>query len=252
MRRDFLEKRWLQRFLRRRHAQKKGEERHMRESFLNPEEKTTDNYLKLCDIWREKYLALDREELKERFHLESDEHAHYITYFGQRYRLDQRTGMLTLAEAPDRELTFNTVMTIYHLFYYAKPRARVSNVFVPFRQVKRAAPFDAAFRRNVLDAAARAFDGHLPELHRACETLGGKPLPQGDAGYQIEAFSCMPLQFLFWDGDEEFPAQANILFDADITDFLHEETVVCVGDDLFRRLLEEAGLSEVRRPFDLR
>ena len=59
----------------------------------------------------------------------------------------------------------------------------------------------------------------------------------------------MRLEVVFWDGDEEFPAQANILFDGDITDFLHEETVVCVAADLFRRLVEEAGLSDVKRPF---
>ena len=151
-----------------------------------------------------------------------------------------------------RDRPFNAVMTIYHLFYYSKPWARVSGRFVPFRDVKRAAPFDAAFKRNVLDAAARIFSGHLEELHRACRALNGKPLNQGDAGYQIDAFDCMPLQFIFWDGDDAFPAQANILFDADITDFLHEETVVCVGDELLRRLAEESGLADVRRPFGVR
>lgn len=221
----------------------------MREKYADSPEKEQDRYLALRDAWREKYLKLDRLELKERFRLEDDGEAHYITYFNQRYRLDQRTGMITLEEEPQRELAFNTVMTIYHLFYYSKPGARVAGSFVPFREVKRAAPFDAAFQRNVLEAAARAFDGRLEELRRACEALGGQRLKQGDAGYRIYAFDCMPLEFIFWDGDEEFPAQANILFDADITDFLHEETVVCVGDELFRRLVEESGLTDVKRPF---
>ena len=57
----------------------------------------------------------------------------------------------------------------------------------------------------------------------------------------------MPLTVLFWDGDEEFEAQANILFDADITDFIHEETVVCVAADLVRRLAEEAGFAVSER-----
>ncbi len=221
----------------------------MRERYVDTPEKEADRYLALCDMWRKKYLGLDRRELQARFRLEGDEEAQYIVYFHQRYRIDQRTGMLTLEEEPERELPFNAVMTIYHLFYYAKPEAKVSGRFIPFREVKRAAPFDAAFKRNVLDAAARTFDGHLAELHRACQALGGRPLKQGDAGYEILAFDCMPLQFVFWDGDDEFPAQANILFDADITDFLHEETVVCVGDELFRRLVEESGLTNVKRPF---
>ena len=221
----------------------------MREKFADSPEKETDRYLALCDVWREKYLEMDREELKERFHLEGDPDAHYLIYFNQRYRLDQRTGMVTLEEDPERTLAFNTVMSIYHLFYYSKPWARLAGRFVPFRDVKRAAPFDAAFKRNILDTAARTFEGHIAELRRACEALNGQPLSQGDVGCQIQAFDCMPLQFIFWDGDEEFPAQANILFDADITDFLHEETVVCVGNELLRRLVEESGLTGVKLSF---
>ena len=64
-------------------------------------------------------------------------------------------------------------------------------------------------------------------------------------GYRIHAFDCMPLTMVFWDGDDEFPAQANILFDAEITDFLHEETVVLVASELFRRLVEESGIRDV-------
>lgn len=221
----------------------------MRECYADAQAETTDNYKTLCDVWRIKYLEMDRAELKTRFGLEDDGEAHYISYFNQRYRLDQRTGMLTLAEDPERELEFNTIMTIYHLFYYSRPDARVFGEFVPFRKVKRASPFEGAFQKNILDAMSRTFAGHVEELRRACEQLRGIPLSQGDVGYRIPAFDCMPLQFIFWDADDEFPAQANILFDADITDFLHEETVVCLADDLFRRLAEEMGLQE-KRPFE--
>lgn len=220
----------------------------MRKSFIRPcEERSVDNYKKLCETWREIYRELDREELACRFGLEQDEKAYYLIYFHQKYRLDKESGMLTLYEEPERELTFHTVMTIYHLFYYSRPEARVSGRFVPFREVKRAAPFDPAFHKNILKPMAEAFEGHTQELVKACQALGGKKLPQGDAGYQLQSFDCMPLQMIFWDGDEEFPAQANILFDADITDFLHEETVVCLASDLFRRLLEESGLEITRR-----
>ena len=221
----------------------------MRNSFLDKEEKNTDNYKMLCEKWREIYRDLDHDALERQFGLECDEEARYVTYFHEKYRLDKKSGMLTLVSDPDRELGFHTVMTIYHLFYYSKPEARVKGEFVPFRQVKRAAPFDGAFRRNILEPLAKAFDGKAEELRRACVALGGESVSQGDVGYRVSAFDWMPLMVVFWDGDEEFPAQANILFDADITDFLHEETVVCAATDLFRRLVEEAGLLDVRRPF---
>lgn len=210
-------------------------------------EGTTDNYKALCVKWQEIYCGLNHEELERRFRLKTDADARYLTYFNQEYRLDKKSGKLSLVLDPQRELPFNAVMAIYHLFYYSKPEAKVRGEFVPFRQVKRAAPFEPAFIRTILSPMAKAFDGHADELRRACLALKGRPIPQGDVGYQMSAFDCMPLILVFWDGDEEFPAQANILFDADITDFLHEETVVCVAAELFRRLCEESGL-EIRRP----
>ena len=215
----------------------------MKETYLTHKERQKEDHYELtCEQWRKKFLEMDHSELCGRFHLKSDADALYIVYYDQEYRLDRRNGMITLADDSEQKLPFNTIITIYNLFYYAKPEARIGGEFVPFRQVKRAAPFDPAFQRTVLRPLAATFDGHCDLLKKACEALKGTPISQSDAGYVIHAFDCIPLTITFWDGDEEFPAQANILFDADMTDFLHEETVVCVASDLVRRLTEEAGL----------
>ena len=52
----------------------------------------------------------------------------------------------------------------------------------------------------------------------------------------------LKLDVLFWDGDDEFPAQANMLFDSNITDFMHEENVVGVASDAATFLAEAANL----------
>ena len=209
-------------------------------------ERGVDNYQAVRERWRDIFAGMDHEELKTRFSLEEDGQFLYITYFQQRFSLDKKTGEIAFTETSDREISFNTAMAIYHLFYYSRPEARVKGEFVPFRQVKRAAPFEAAYKRNILEPFARTFGGHMEELANACRRLGGKPIPQGDVGFVINVFSCMPLTVVFWDRDEEFEAQANILFDADITDYLHEETVVLVAEELTRRLVEEAGANSRR------
>lgn len=220
----------------------------MRESYITKREgKPADNYELTCERWRKLFLEMNHEELIKRFQLESEEGALYIIYYGEKYRLDRQTGMITLADDPERRLAFNTVISIYNLFHYAKPEAKVRGEFVPFRLVKRAAPFAPAFQRTILNPLAKTFDGHAEQLEKACIALNGNPVRQGDVGYIIQAFSCIPVMVVFWDGDEEFDAQANILFDADITDFLHEETVCCIASDLVRRLAEEAGIRKVDR-----
>ena len=72
--------------------------------------------------------------------------------------------------------------------------------------------------------------------------MNGTERPQGDVGYQINAFACEPMRFYFWDRDEEFEAQANMLFDSEITEFMHEENVVCVAADAVYYLTLAAGL----------
>lgn len=215
----------------------------MRENYLNTDpKKTKDNYALVCEKWRKIFLEMDVEELSKRFGLELDGEALYITYFCENYRLDRRTGMITPANDPEKRLSFNTLMCIYHLFYYSKPEARIKGEFIPFRQVKGAAPYDPAFQKTVLKPLAETFSGHPDALRQACQRLQGRPIRQGDAGYVIDATDCLPITVVFWDGDEEFEAQANILFDAAVTDFLHEETVVCLASWLVQRLTEESGL----------
>lgn len=220
----------------------------MRENYLNTDSKKKDNYATICEKWRKIFLEMDAEELARRFGLELDGEALYITYFCERYRLDRRTGMITLADDPEKRLGFNTLMCIYHLFYYSKPEAKVNGSFIPFRQVKGAAPFDPAFQETVIKPLAETFSGHPDALDQACKRLQGRPIRQGDVGYIIDAVSCLPITVVFWDKDEEFEAQANILFDADITDFLHEETVVCLASWLVQRLTEESGLEPKGTP----
>lgn len=199
------------------------------------------NYDRLNENWRNLFLQMDHEELARRFRLKMDDGALYITFYGRQYRLDRRSGAVTEAENPDAPVSFDESMSILNMLYYSRPGASVSGRFVPFRDVKGASPFAPAFEKSVASGLAAPFEGRLDALKRACETLGGEKIPQGDAGYILRAFDFMPVMLVFWDGDDEFGAQANLLFDARITDFTHEESVCCIAGALMHRLQELAG-----------
>ena len=82
----------------------------------------------------------------------------------------------------------------------------------------------------------------MPELRRAFAALQARPLSQGDAGGALEILPGLELAVTFWDADDEFPAQANMLFDANITDYMREENVVCTASDAAEFLAEAAKL----------
>jgi len=207
-----------------------------------------DNYEKLRCHWAAETAKLDFAELAERYKLKFDGEALYISYFAREYRVDRRTGELLCMDAPGEKVAYDSAMAIWHLFCYGKPGAKLRGEFVPFRGVKRVAPYEPTYVRTILKPFAKAFNGRTELLRQACEKLHGRPIRQGDVGYEIDAFSCMPLRVSFWDGDEEFEPQANILFDADITDFTHEETVVLIAADLTANLERAAGLTDAATP----
>lgn len=200
-----------------------------------------DNYQMLIEKWQQIFLSLDYKNIYKRLSLDGwDEENPRITYYGVTYEFDLSTGALFNVDDPRKNLEFDTRMAIYNLFYYAKEHPFLSGKWVPFRDVRRAAPFTDAFHRSVLVPFAKAFDGRMDALLQAGERLGFRRIPFSDAGFEAMAFSCLPIRFLFWDGDDEFAAQTNILFDCNITDYVHEETVVSLANDGVRLLIETA------------
>lgn len=185
---------------------------------------------------------MDHGELLRRFRLREEDGALCIVFFGLEYRIDRLSGEMTVAGQPGRPVSFDERMSILNLFHYSVPGASVRGRFVPFRDVKGAAPYAPAFEKSVAAGLAKPFDGKAGRLKAACEALGGEPTGRGDVGFILRAFDFMPVMLAFWDGDDEFAAQANLLFDADVTDFIHEETVCCVAGALMRRLRELAGV----------
>ena len=221
------------------------------------------NYVKLCEEWAEKVLAMDENDLLRRVpELRRTDEYLEITHFGIRYGISRKDGRIVILKdtrCTDNEVRISTrepnvtaMLNIYTLLGYAKEGAFLMNKWVPFAELRGARPFGPAYKIGVTDVFAATFSGHLKDLHAACKRLGGTPLPQGDAGYQINAFACEPMQFYFWDCDDEFAAQANILFDYSATDFNHVESAVSTAEEGVRRLAEEAGVLVRGRHFQMR
>lgn len=207
------------------------------------------NYDKLNEVWRLKFLELDQIQLMKKFP-ELQEEGEYLTirHFGRKYGIHRENGRIIALE-DDRPVANEPKMNIYNLMWYAKDYAHFLDKWVPFQDVRSASPFAPAFQKSVLEPMALTFTDKVGALHEAARRIGGKAVPQGDAGYIIPAFACIPMQFLFWDADDEFPAQANILFDYSVTDFIHVESTVALAVEGLIRLAEAADVEIKGRTF---
>ena len=63
---------------------------------------------------------------------------------------------------------------------------------------------------------AQVFGTDPKRLLTVTRSLGGRPCSYGDASVEIDVFCRVSVTFIVWARDEEFPARASILFDANV------------------------------------
>ena len=59
-------------------------------------------------------------------------------------------------------------------------------------------------------------DNDLETFKLICQALGGRPLDMADAAFAFSVTENIPVAVLFWQGDDDFPAEAKLLFDRTI------------------------------------
>ena len=70
--------------------------------------------------------------------------------------------------------------------------------------------------------------------------LGGKEEEYGNASFTLSAFPRLPITFILWEGEEEFPPSIKVLFDQSIHTYLPLEDIVVVSKMAATRILKEA------------
>ena len=96
--------------------------------------------------------------------------------------------------------------------------------------------FRGPHRLQVEELEARF--GKSPEAFlRAGRKLGGSEILYGDKGFALDLFPKVPLAYVVWKGDEEFPPRIAILFDSTIRSHLPLDVIWCMVSETTRRLL---------------
>jgi hypothetical protein len=81
------------------------------------------------------------------------------------------------------------------------------------------------------------FDGQRELFYRVLAEIGGEQAKLGDFGGLVPVFPRIKLAIVIWEGDEEFPAKGNMLFDANVPTYLDTAGAYVMGINAARRLV---------------
>jgi hypothetical protein len=149
-----------------------------------------------------------------------------VSYLNQPYLVtfpESKVTPVNGAEVPLREQ-----ILILHYLALSKGTA-ATNKLIPFRDLPGGVVYYPTFSKRTTVPLTRFF-GKEPELLvKASQRLGAQPSDMGDTAVIINVFPRVPITLVLWHGDEELSPQLNLLFDANILDYLETEdvTVVC-------------------------
>lgn len=212
--------------------------------------KETNNYEVWCEQWRNRFLQMEQTILLQRLTELRDEGQWLtLTHFGRKFGVHKTGGQIAAWDG--LPVSCCEKLNIYTLFGYVSAAAQLTGRWVKFDQLKDAAPFSKAFQAGIIAPFSRTFQGRKELLEQALQALQGRKLTQADVGYEVDAFACIPMRFLFWEADDEFPAQGNLLFDASATDFIHVESIVTIATLGVYRLAQAAGVPLDRSCFPM-
>ena len=101
-----------------------------------------------------------------------------------------------------------------------------------FREMPWGEMYIGPYTGRVLTRAAFTFGTRVNAFRAAAQKLGAVELPHGDAGFQFDLVGSYRMQILVWEGDDEFPPNAQVLYSDNFSEGFAPEDRVVAGDIL--------------------
>lgn len=120
---------------------------------------------------------------------------------------------------------------------YARPTGKT----LDYRQIPWGDVYYRQFEGRCLKRLAFGFGGRLEAFRGAMEKLGAEKAGSGDASYRFAFLDSLYVTFILWEGDDEFPPSAQILFDDNIPAAFTAEDCAVVGDISISRIKQLSG-----------
>ena len=136
----------------------------------------------------------------------------------------------------DIEIPIQEQILVLH--YMLSPGVHpLSGQWVAYREIPGASFYFSAFVKRAIDPLKNVFGQNLTGLSKAAALLNGRSIEPGDVGFEFNVLPNVPLQLILYTADEEFPAEANILFDRTIGEVLSPEDIAWLAGMLVYRLI---------------
>jgi hypothetical protein len=142
------------------------------------------------------------------------------------------------------EENLHPFFTLMVLFYLVEAKEiKLAHKWISEKDLKGGPTFFRGPHRLQVEELEGRYGSDPDAFLNAGKGLGGGEIFYGDKGFALEVFPRIPLAYLLWKGDEEFPPKVSLLFDSTIDSQLPLDIIWCMVAETSRRLLLLSSLS---------
>ena len=208
-----------------------------RATFSTPQQRM-DKLVPRIEEARSKLSALEPEEIVERSGCVLDADGRYrLDFTGRAYTIDQ-SFVVRRADNGDEAAAF--IQSIILMFLATADGTPPIEHWISFHELPDGTFYEQAFRGYSGEELTRGLQGDLETFKRAALQLQGDPIELGDAAFAFRILPRLRLAVVMYAGDEDFPAQARVLFEATAPHYLATDGLAILGGQLIGQIIKAA------------
>jgi len=160
---------------------------------------------------------------------------YFVTIWGHKYCVDLKNH-----EVRSEESGLKTYQEYLHLFilYYLMKSKNIppSGEWVSEKDIPGGAAFFRGPHTIPTDWITGRFGDNIDFFKTESEKSGGIPIELADAAFLFRITPTLPVAVLYWQGDEDFPSEAKLLFDRTIEQHLPLDIIYALAVEICHTL----------------
>ena len=180
--------------------------------------------------YEELFRSLDAQEAAARTGAKWDGNEFYVNLLGREYAISHPNYALRALDGG--ALPPLPVQTFLLRYLLESKTAVWAGAWKTFREMPWGEMYIKPYTGRVLTRAAFTFGTRLAAFKAAAEKMGAQAVNHGDAGYEFDLIGGYKMRILVWEGDDEFPPNAQVLYSDNFASGFAAEDRVVAGDIL--------------------
>lgn len=147
--------------------------------------------------------------------------SYVVPYLNRKYLVHHKTGDVVSLEDGQKVPIHLQILFLHYLA--TADGTPLTGEWITFKELPGGQIYVEPYQGRNIKPLLKYFGQNPGQFQEIALTLGGKVETFGDISVVLHPFPRVPVGFVFWKGDDEFPASATIIYDSSASHYLPTE-----------------------------